>query len=389
MRYTEEDLIGKLQNYVNKNGYPKSLKELNPKNNLPSDKAYERKFGGTLVKWLEKCGYSLSDTERYIIETRGRKSVYSKEDCIKIIYDMQKSIDRPLMYDDFRNPNKNSIGITEVKRYWGTMNNMKSELGLTVNQESMMDRQFTKDIFDQQINNICAYLKNENRNFITTREINTLSFCSRYLTLDNACKKFYGKKLINKFEELHINLGKQGRGLNYDFTDGEHTTSQYEYLFSTYLREVGLKYNIDYFRDVKYSTFIIDYNDNMNCDYIIHYRGKVIYIEIAGIINDYKKWYYQNKVINKSRSKEAYRLKLQKKENLLKTNHFEYYILFPCDLTKKNLNDILNTDNYFEIRTRIEKFNKSNLDWNRISQSKELKYDYTKVGRDKQPIVTY
>lgn len=293
------------------------------------------------------------------------------------------------MYDDFRNPDKNSIGITDIKRYWGTMNNMKSELGLEVIQESMMDKQITKEVFDRQINDICIYLKSKSRDFITTREINTLDFCSRYLTLDIACKKFYNEKLIDKLEKLHIHLGKQGQGLNYDFADGEHTTSQYEYLFSTYLRELGLKYNIDYFRDVKYSTFIADYNDNMNCDYVINYNSKEIYIEIAGIINEYKKWYYQNKIIDKSHHKEEYRLKLQKKENLMQLNNLEYYLLFPCDLTKKNLNDILNTDNYLATRIRIENFYKNNLDWNKISQSKELKFDYTKLGRDKQPMAIY
>ena len=389
MRYTEEELISKLQDYVNQNGYPKSLKQFNPQNNLPTVSAYERKFGGTLANWLERCGYFLSDEEKHIIETRGRKSLRSKEECIKIIYNMQKSFNRPLMYDDFRNPDKNSIGITDIKRYWGTMNDMKSELGLEVIQESMMDKQITKEVFDRQINDICIYLKSKSRDFITTREINTLDFCSRYLTLDIACKKFYNEKLIDKLEKLHIHLGKQGQGLNYDFADGEHTTSQYEYLFSTYLRELGLKYNVDYFRDVKYSTFIADYNDNMNCDYVINYNSKEIYIEIAGIINEYKKWYYQNKIIDKSHHKEEYRLKLQKKENLMQLNNLEYYLLFPCDLTKKNLNDILNTDNYLATRIRIENFYKNNLDWNKISQSKELKFDYTKLGRDKQPMAIY
>lgn len=127
----------------------------------------------------------------------------------------------------------------------------------------------------------------------------------------------------------------------------------------------------------------------MNCDYVINYNSKEIYIEIAGIINEYKKWYYQNKIIDKSHHKEEYRLKLQKKENLMQLNNLEYYLLFPCDLTKKNLYDILNTDNYLATRIRIENFYKNNLDWNKISQSKELKFDYTKLGRDKQPMAIY
>ena len=56
----------------------------------------------------------------------------------------------------------------------------------------------------------------------------------------------------------------------------------------------------------------------MNCDYVIHIDDKIIYIEIAGIIADYKTWYYENKVISYSKSKEQYRIKLLEKETMLK-----------------------------------------------------------------------
>ena len=34
----------------------------------------------------------------------------------------------------------------------------------------------------------------------------------------------------------------------------------------------------------------------MNCDYVIHIDGKIIYIEIAGILSEYKTWFYANKL---------------------------------------------------------------------------------------------
>ena len=37
-----------------------------------------------------------------------------------------------------------------------------------------------------------------------------------------------------------------------------------------YLKENGFTYKKDYFRDVRYSEFIVNYNGNMNCDYAIH-----------------------------------------------------------------------------------------------------------------------
>ena len=390
MKYTKEDLIQRLRNFVDNNGYPTSKRnDFKSKNGLPCAMIYAKTFGGDLVDWLEICGYKLSDEEKYIIQNRGRQSNLSKEDCIKIIYSMQNSLDRPLEYDDFRNPNKNSVGITEIRRYWNTMNNMKKALGLAINQESMIDKQITKDVLDNAINNILDYLQSENRMFITTREINNLSFCSRYSSLDRACRKYYNEKLIDRLNDFGICLGKQGRGFNYDFDDGEHTTSQYEYIFSKYLREYGFIYNKSYFRDIKYSEFISNYQGNMNCDYIIHYNNRIIYIEIAGIIANYKQWYYQNCPITQSKSKNEYRIKLKQKENLLKSKHLEYYLLFPCDLSKATLSMILNSDDDKYTRQNIEHFNKHNLEWDKIIANGELKYDYSIFGKDNMPKVVY
>lgn len=390
MKYTKEDLIQRLRNFVDNNGYPTSKRnDFKSKNGLPCARIYANTFGGDLSDWLEICGYKLSDEEKYIIQNRGRQSNLSKEDCIEMIYSMQNSLNRPLEYDDFRNPNQNSVGITEIRRYWNTMNNMKKELGLTVNQESMTDKQITKDVLDNDVNNILDYLQSENRAFITTREINNLGCCSRYLSLDRACRKYYNEKLIDRLNDFGICLGKQGRGFNYDFDDGEHTTSQYEYIFSKYLREYGFVYNKDYFRDVKYSEFISIYQGNMNCDYVIHYNERVIYIEIAGIIADYKQWYYQNRQITQSKSKDEYRVKLKQKEDLLKSKHLEYYLLFPCDLSKVTLSLILNSTDDEYTRQNIEHFNKHNLEWDKIIANGELKYDYNILGKDNMPQVVY
>lgn len=390
MKYTKENLIQRLRDFVDNNGYPTSKRnDFKSKNGLPCARIYANTFGGDLSDWLEICGYKLSDEEKYIIQNRGRQSNLSKEDCVEMIYSMQNSLDRPLEYDDFRNPNQNSVGITEIRRYWNTMNNMKKELGLTVNQESMTDKQITKDVLDNDVNNILDYLQSENRAFITTREINNLGCCSRYLSLDRACRKYYNEKLIDRLNDFGICLGKQGRGFNYDFDDGEHTTSQYEYIFSKYLREYGFVYNKDYFRDVKYSEFISIYQGNMNCDYVIHYNERVIYIEIAGIIADYKQWYYQNRQITQSKSKDEYRVKLMQKEDLLKSKHLEYYLLFPCDLSKITLSLILNSTDDEYTRQNIEHFNKHNLEWDKIVANGELKYDYSLLGKDNMPAVIY
>ena len=154
---------------------------------------------------------------------------------------------------------------------------MKEELGLEIIQESMIDRQLSsKEELDNMIIDICNFVHNENRNFITTREINSNSDWVSANSLQKASKKFYNLKLQDLLSKNNVSLGKQGNGINFDFSDGEHVTSQFEYMFSKYLRDYGLKYNVDYFRDVKYSTFIPEYKNNMNCDNILHINAKKI-----------------------------------------------------------------------------------------------------------------
>lgn len=376
-------LIRKLILFVEKNGYPKRKKtDFRPENKLPTLRMYEEYLGGDLVDWLEMCGYTLTDGEKYEIRTRGGQSQdLSKEDCINIIMRMQSKLDRPLEYKDFKNPKIDEIGITIIKKYWGTLNKMKEALGLEIIQESMVDKQLSKEDFNKTVQNIIDYLHNENRDFITTREINDNKNWSTYGTLDRMCKKYYGKKFINYLSSYGIAFGNQGHGLNYDFEDGEHVSSQYEYMFSKFLKESGFEYNKDYFRDVKYSTFICDYIGNMNCDYMIYINNKVLYIEIAGILGDYKTWYYDDKEINYSNSKEKYRLKLKEKECLLKEKNVKYFILFPCDLTKENFKNIIHNPN-LDLKHSIEDFHRSNIDWIKVRKIGELDYSKDVIKDD-------
>lgn len=368
-------LVRKLKSYVESNGYPQNKKlAFKPKNKMPTLRMYEEYLDGDLVDWLELCGYKLSNEEKYEMRTRGGQNKnYTKDDCISIIMNMQKHLDRPLEYKDFKYPTPDTLGVTHIKKYWGSVNKMKKELGLEIVQENMMDKQLTKDDFDKEVHYIVNFIKSDGRSFITTREINENSDWMSYGTLDRTCKKHYNIGLVQHLSSFGISFGKQGNGINYDFEDGEHVTSQFEYMFSRYLKEHGFKYQIDYFRDVKYSNFIDGYNGNMNCDYVIHIDDKIIYIEIAGIIADYKTWYYENKVISYSKSKEQYRVKLLEKETMLKNANLHYYILFPCDLTNNNFQDILSNDN-LDLKNRIESFYKNNIDWNKVRNIGELDY---------------
>ena len=100
-------------------------KTFKSRNGLPSYETYMSQFGDDLVNLIQLCGFNLSDEEKYNLNTRGKKNILSKEEVISIIHNMQATLNRPLMYDDFRNPLENTIGISEIRKYFKTMNNMK------------------------------------------------------------------------------------------------------------------------------------------------------------------------------------------------------------------------------------------------------------------------
>lgn len=316
------------------------------------------------------------------------RGIMTKEMAIKFIYKMQSMIDRPLMYDDFRGTGCYKVPIPYITKYWKTMNKMKEELGLEIIQNSMIDKQISKEEFIEQIILLIDIAKSENRDFITTKDMDNNIDVLDSITLRKMANKYYNMPLSDYIESVGFRMGIKGHGINYDFNDGEHCTSQFEFIFSKYLRDNGFKYNKDYFRDIKYSKFINNYKGNMNCDYVIKYNNKIIYIEIAGIIEAYKTWYYEDRQICRSKSKEKYRLKLKQKEQMLKDNNLIYFILFPCDLTRDIFMQIIN-DSSLQLKHSIEGFMKNNIDWVKIQEIGELKYKLNETTSHGQLIIDY
>ena len=67
-------------------------------------------------------------------------------------------------------------------------------------------------------------------------------------------------------------------------------------------------------------------------------------------------------------------MKFSKKEFLLKSNNLIYFILFPCDLTRENFENIL-TNPSLELKKKIEHFYQNNIDWVKIRNTTgELDY---------------
>ena len=219
-----------------------------------------------------------------------------------------------------------------IKHSHITMNKMKEELGLEIIQESMVDKDINFDFVINSIQQVCeSVLKVENRQIITTNDFKKYSSIS-IGSLRKYIKKYLNMNLTEYLKSLGYIMNGSGTGLNYTFDDGEKTTSRYEYEFSNFLRELGLQYNIDYLRDVKYRTFIDNYKGLLNCDYIINFNNDKLYVEIVGLIEGYKDYYYNDIEIKNSKSKEKYRNKLKLKEQMFKDNNLNYYIIFPEDL---------------------------------------------------------
>ena len=104
--------------------------------------------------------------------------------------------------------------------------------------------------------------------------------------------KNHNEDFYKFIESYGIKVATNGNGICFRFKDGELTKSFLEYKLSQYLRnELQLIYNENYFRDVKYSTFVKT-DRRIDCDYMINYNGKQYYREISGMIKpSYKeKW---------------------------------------------------------------------------------------------------
>ena len=144
-------------------------------------------------------------------------------------------------------------------------------------------------------------------------------------------------------EKYGCKLQQAGNGLNHTFCDGERIVSKYEYDFSNFLRTYGLNFNVDYFRNIPYKSIDSSYSGKMNCDYLIIFNNKKVYIELAGILgNKGHQEAYRNNTPIKSKSKELYRQKLYQKRDIFERNGFDYYILLPDEMNEETYRNILN-----------------------------------------------
>lgn len=305
---------------------------------------------GRAVKYSEMAKYKLPSTKWYVnncnnpnvtnfnefVEFEAKmipRYNMTKEMAIEKIIDLQKTLNRPLMKKDLTGIADGGVGESIVLKYWNSFNDMKRELGLEIIQENMKSKHKSLHDIKKDIARICVYVyENEGREIITQKDWSLIEGIASY----PSCSKWLNESGMSIREYISL-IGftyiEVGSGLNYDFKDGEHVKSQFEMIVSRVLKEkLNLVFNKDYFKEVRYNTFIPNYNELMDCDYVIKYKGETIYIEVAGMLRDNKKNFIDNIPIITSKSKEKYRQKLIQKEKMLKGNNLKYYILFPSDI---------------------------------------------------------
>lgn len=271
--------------------------------------------------------------------------ILSKEEATKIIKEMAKSYDRPLLQTDFEHvtTSYSSVSLRVIWRIWGTFTNMINDLGLEShdtyfkpNAENYKSHEEIMEI----IENTCRDVLQTGRNIVMVNDfknhgINTMHTIHRHCSIDNI-------NLNDILSKYGCKLQSAGNGMNHLFEDGEKVVSKYEYDFSVYLRQNGFVFGKTYFRDVNYKDLDNKYDGAMTCDYKIIFDDIEVYVELAGILGnkEHQNAYLNNTVI-KSKSKEEYRQKLNKKREMFERNGLKYYILLPFEMNEEKYNEIL------------------------------------------------
>lgn len=119
----------------------------------------------------------------------------TKDEVKEIIYHMSSKLNRPLMYNDFRqNETFDSVGISTINKYWGTMNIMKEDLGLEIVQEDMICRHKTNE---EMLNDLQKLIDNLGR-VPSTKDIDTCKYM-------NSVQSYY--KAFGGINNALISLG--------------------------------------------------------------------------------------------------------------------------------------------------------------------------------------
>lgn len=179
---------------------------------------------------------------------------------------------------------------------------------------------------------------------LAIKDLKGKSYDNNYISR-KTIEKYWGtfSNMMHELSENGCQLSSTGFGIHYILQNGDFVKSNYEYDFSQALISAGFIYGETYFRDIRYSKIIDSYTGRMNCDYMLILNGNVMYIELAGMLNDKKHIdaFLNNQEIDNPIF-EKYRKKLTLKKQILDECHVDYKILLEPDLNISNYNHIIN-----------------------------------------------
>ena len=275
----------------------------------------------------------------------------SKESAINLIIQKQELLGRPLaMADLLCNSNDdNIVGISVVIKYWGNFQNMLKSTNLydiffqshdlseviKIASKAKDDGHLRVFLSNcplewgiELVRIVCERVKNKGYNQIAKKDFELDGFPISYSSLERMFNKYNIniEDIINSFGL--VNVGR-GAGKSYKFSDGEKIDPRIEYLFSSILRSYNYVYNVDYYKNVRYSNFINTYIGNKTCDYLLVNGNCKLYIEIAGMLTNKKdiESFYNNKEID-TYIKERYRKSLLEKQKMLTENRLDYLFIY-------------------------------------------------------------
>ena len=339
--YTKENI----NHYLELHGVPLSLKQDIPTSNISRVPLEFIDSEGNFhyISWNNIKSNTLRYTDEYLRQNND-KNALTKEKVIELVLEMQKGLDRPVKQKDFILNRGGKVGIRYIEKYWGTLTNMKRELGMKTAIENVYKLNATN--YKSEIKEVCDQVyRDEKRKIIFVSDFKKYQQKIPFTTYKNACIR-YGDNIKEVINSFGYSLQKAGCGFNYEFIDGENVYSSHEYNFSKFLRNNGYVYGINYYRDIPYSTLSNTYKGSMTCDYkIILKDTSVIYIELAGILShrEHEVAFLNGTPITKSKSKNNYCQKLYLKRNILESAGCRYKILLPSEINDKTFNDILLT----------------------------------------------
>lgn len=326
-----ELFICKFKEYSNELGRPLTSAELTSETyNLPSVKWFVKFCPDKSVKnyrdFVTWCGYEPC------------KKIWTKEEVAAVLRNFEAEHDRNVVKEDVTTSTMGFSTIV-IDRLFGSFGAMREECGLrdVEPRYSMTSQYYVNHLAEVVLN----YKKETGNPYISWSDIESGLYHPvkhEHKTYSNNFKKV-GIDVFAYVKSLGCLMNQNGYSDSYIFDDGELVRSSYEYNFTKYLRDNGLVYNKDYFRDVRYKTFS-DEHGKIDCDYVIEVSQHPVYIEIAGVLNSSYDGKWETVDLQSNRHT-GYRNTLLKKKCVLDSIGAEYYFLFKDDMRNSSYKNLI------------------------------------------------